>query len=613
LVDAVPTSGDWLFEVKLDGYRAITAASGDKVRVFTRNGHDWTDRFPGVAEAVAALDLNGALLDGEIVAVDPEGKSDFGLLQQAIKGRHVELSYFVFDLLAESGKDLRSLKLSDRKARLKKLLAHTSRNGPIFYNDHLQKGSDAMLQSLCAKGFEGIIAKRADDAYPKGRGKSWLKIKCEKSQEFVIVGWSPSQRGRSFSSILVGLYEKGELRYAGRVGSGFDTAELGDLAGRFKALERKTPAFKGVVPAAIRKQAHWLEPKLVAHIEFAELTRDKIVRQGRFIALREDKKPREVVLEMPKETANVAKARSKTETGSRDGKIAGIKLTHPDKILFAKQGVTKIDVATYLDKVSSRMLPFLTDRLLSLVRCPAGTGKKCFFQRHAGAGTADEFHRLMIKEKDGGKDEYLYLNSVAGLIAAAQISVLEFHIWGSVVKDIEKPDRIVFDLDPDETVEFAVVRRAALRIRDVLSALGLKSYPLITGGKGIHVVAPIRPRYEWPVVKAFAASLAERLVEDAPDDYVATMSKARRKGRIFIDYFRNERGATAIAPYSPRARDGAPLAWPVSWRDLPKLQTAAEVNMQNFDKWLKKKDAWADYDRGQALKASALKALGIDF
>ncbi|WP_374655785.1 non-homologous end-joining DNA ligase [Dongia sp.] len=335
-------------------------------------------------------------------------------------------------------------------------------------------------------------------------------------------------------------------------------------------------------------------------VKCARQAQDGLVRQGRFIALREDKKPREVVLEMPKSAA----------AGDR---IAGIGLTHPDKILFARQGATKRDLALYLERVAPRMLPFLKDHLVSLVRCPEGRSRQCFFQRHAGAGLTDAFQRLKVREKDGGHDEYLYLSSTAGLIAAAQVSVLEFHVWGSAVRSLEKPDRIVFDLDPDESVAFPAVRRAALRIRDVLKALGLKSYPLLTGGKGIHVVVPIRPQREWPVVKAFAAALAHRLAADAPDDYVATMSKAKRKGRIFIDHFRNERGATAICPYSPRARAGAPLSWPVTWRDLPRLESAAAVTLGDFEAWLKKKDPWRDYDRRQGLKAAGLKALKIDF
>ena len=605
LVEEVPTGDDWLFEMKLDGYRAIAAVSGDKVRIFTRNGRDWTDRFSGIAEALTGLDLDGALLDGEIVAVDAAGKSDFGLLQQAIKGRQVELSYFVFDLLAVAGKDKRGLKLDQRKEMLKKMLAAAPKKGPIFYNDHLRSGGQRMLDSLCDRGFEGIIAKRADSIYPRGRSSSWLKIKCGRAQEFVVIGWSPSTRGRAFSSILLGLYEEGKLRYAGRVGSGFDTEELGDLSARFRKLERKSPPIAGDVPTAIRSTAHWLEPKLVAHVAFAEFTRDGLVRQGRFIALREDKKPREVVPEMPKSTM--------PKSAGADDNLAGVRLTHPDKVLFAKQGATKRDLALYLHEIAPRMLPFLKDHLVSLVRCPEGRARQCFFQRHAGAGLTDEIQRMEVREKDGGHEEYLYLSSTAGLIAAAQVSALEFHIWGSSVKSLERPDRIVFDLDPDESVAFPAVRRAALRIRDVLSALGLKSYPLLTGGKGIHIVVPIRPQHEWLVVKAFAAALAHRLVTDAPGGFVATMSKAKRKGRIFIDHFRNERGATAICPYSPRAREGAPLAWPVTWANLPRLDSAALVTLGNFRDWLKKSDPWADYDRRQGLKQSALKALKVDF
>jgi bifunctional non-homologous end joining protein LigD len=601
LVDEVPTSGDWLYEVKLDGYRAIAAVSGDNVKIFTRNGLDWTRKFAGVADALAALDLDGALLDGEICAIDENGRSDFSLLQQGIKEGNVSLAYFVFDLLALGGKSRRNETLTTRKAELQKLLQSAPRQGPIYFNDHVRNHGREMLKSLCEKGFEGVIAKRADATYPQGRSTSWLKIKCEKAQEFVIVGWSPSSRGRSFSSILLGLHEGGELRYAGRVGSGFGDKDLADLADRFKKLSRDDPAFTGEVPAAIKRHAHWLDPKLVAHIAFAEFTRDRVVRQGRFVALREDKKAKEVVAEMPKPTKRLV--------GS---KIAGITLSHPNKILFPKQGVTKYDLATYLEAASLRMLPFLAGRLLSLVRCPEGRTKQCFFQRHAGGGLSAEFHRLKVKEKDGGTDEYLYLKDAKGLVAAAQISALEFHVWGSTVKSIEKPERVVFDLDPDEGLDFATVKRAALRVRDLLDALGLTSYPLITGGKGIHVVAPIRPQHEWPVVKAFAGELAGRIAADAPGDFVATMSKAKRRGRIFIDHFRNERGATAIAPYSPRARDGAPIAWPVSWNQLARLDSAASVTFANYRDWLKKPDGWRGY-RHQVLKVSALRALKIDF
>ncbi len=601
LVDAIPTSGEWLYEVKLDGYRAIAAVSGDNVKIFTRSGLDWTAKFGGIADALAALNLDGALLDGEICAIDENGRSDFGLLQQGIKEGGVPLTYFVFDLLASGGKSRRDQPLTARKAELQKLLKGVPRQGPIFFNDHVRNHGAEMLKSLCEKGFEGVIAKRADGMYPQGRSTTWLKIKCGKAQEFVIVGWSPSTRGRSFASILLGVYDGKELRYAGRVGSGFGDKDLSDLAARFKKLERAKPAFAGEVPAAIKRHAHWLDPKLVAQIEFAEFTRDRIVRQGRFVALRADKKAKDVVAEMPKPRKKLT-----------DNKIAGVTLTHPDKILFPKQGITKRDLASYVNEVGPRMLPFLEDRLLSLVRCPEGHAKQCFFQRHAGSGAPGDFHQLKVKEKDGGTDEYIYVKDAKGLVAAAQISALEFHVWGSTVKDIEKPERIVFDLDPDESVGFATVKRAAKRVHDLLDALGLKSYPLITGGKGIHIVAPIRPAHAWPVVKAFAGALADRMAADAPRDFVATMSKAKRKGRIFIDHFRNERGATAIAPYSPRARDGASIAWPVSWASLGRIDSAAAVTFANYRDWLKKPDFWKGYDRRQTLKASALKALKID-
>lgn len=606
LTDALPQGKDWLFEVKFDGYRALTAASGDQVRIYTRNGNDWTDRYPTIARAVAALDLDGALLDGEIVAVDDKGRSDFGALQQTLRTGDRGLSYFIFDLLDHAGNSLRAQPLTARKEKLRDLLSAVPRSGPLFYTDHVTDDGREMYRTLCAKGFEGVIAKRAAGRYRPGRGRSWLKIKCGHEQEFVIVGWSASSAGRPFASILLAQHAAGRLRYAGRAGSGFSNADLTALAKQFVTLARKQSPLDEAVPPAIVRGVHWLKPKLVAQIAFAEFTSDGIVRHGRFVGLRQDKPARAV----ERETAmplRVAEAKSDEETS-----VGGVRLTHADKLLYPKQKLTKRDLAQYLDAAAGRMLLHLADRPLSLLRCPEGTAGQCFFQRHAGAGLSEAIRRVAIPDKDGKSEEYLSIADAQGLLSAAQLGVLEFHIWGVHVDDVERPDRIVFDLDPDPSVAFSSVREAAVDLRDALDALGLASFALLTGGKGVHVVAPIARRHTWPTVKRFTKELAERFAAQLPERYVATMRKAKRKGRIFIDHFRNDRTATAITPYSPRAREGAPVAWPVTWDELAKASAANTVSLPTAMRRLAEPDPWEGYHKTkQNLTAAALKAVGV--
>lgn len=607
LVDDVPSGKDWIFEMKFDGYRAMASASGDDVRIYTRGGLDWTDRFGALPDALANLDLNSVLLDGEIVVVDENGRSDFGALQSALKGQGGALSYFVFDLLHADGHDLRKKPLNERKKMLEDLLGNEGRKGPIFYTDHIENDGGRMYDTLCKKGFEGIIAKRGTQPYRSGRGKSWLKIKCHREQEFIIVGWSPSTRKRAFSSLLLALREGKKLRYAGRVGTGFSDDELDRLSRKFEKLERKTQPMEGDVPASISRKAHWLKPQLVAQIGFAEFTKDGLVRQARYLGLREDKKAEAVTREEPAPVEEVEDMASDQTSPI----VEGVRISHPDKVLYPDQGITKLELARYLEKAAEWMLPDVENRLVSLVRCPEGRQKKCFFQRHAGAGLGDGFHELEVK---GAKEreKYLYIDDAKGLVSAAQMGVLEFHIWGSRIDDIERPDRLVFDLDPDEEIPFDEVKRAARETRDVLDALGLKSFPMLTGGKGIHVIAPLVRRHEWPTVKAFAAAVANRMTDHDPKRYVAKMSKAARKGRIFIDYLRNDRASTAIAPYSPRARAGAPVAWPVSWDDLAKVKAANEVTVASAFK-KRRGDPWKGYGKlRQSLKASALRALDIE-
>lgn len=603
LVDDVPEGKSWVFEVKFDGYRALAAMGDDDVLIYTRSGLDWTARYPSIARALAGFSLQGVLLDGEVVVIDEQGRSNFGALQEAMSGDGRGVSYFVFDLLAESGKSLRAQPLLERKARLKQLLGTSGRRGPVFYTDHIEHDGAGALDKLCDVGFEGLIAKRADAPYRSGRGRSWLKIKCGHEQEFVIVGWSPSDRHRPFSSVLLGVHEGDELRYAGRIGSGFSSADLKAISSRFRPIDRKPVT--GTLPKSIARSVRWVRPEIVVQVAFAGFTRDGLVRHGRFLGLREDKTEKDVTRETPKPVGEAA-------DGGGSAARHGARLTHPDKVLYPDQRITKQALSDYLETVADRMLPHVSGRLVTLLRCPEGQAGECFYQRHGGRGLPAGFHEMPVEESGGRSRKYLYIKDREGLRAAAQMGVLELHIWGSHVDRVNQPDRLVFDLDPDPSVGFDAVRQGAHRLRDVLEALDLESFPLLTGGKGIHVVAPIQRGHDWPVVKDVARRIVERIVEDAPDRYVGTMTKKKRKGKIFIDYFRNDRTATAIAPYSTRRHRGAPLAWPVSWRELGDVPGADAVTIESAAERLRRADPWKGYGAvRQRLKAGVLKALGV--
>jgi bifunctional non-homologous end joining protein LigD len=529
------------------------------------------------------------LLDGEITVSDAEGHSDFGALQDAISEGKGGFGYNIFDLLHLDGKDLRSSPLIERKEKLKKLLRNSPKNGPLFYSDHLVGDGKAVFSNACDLKLEGIISKRSSDRYRSGRAKSWLKIKCGMEQEFVIIGWRPSDKAsRPFSSLLLALRENGKLRYAGRVGTGYSEEGLDRLSALFKKHARRDSPVANV-PGVIARHAHFIEPVLVAEIAFRGWTRDGLVRQGSFKGLREDKPAREVVREKPMPKVKATKAAE-----AEGDEVEGVHITHPDRVLFAEHGVTKRQLIDYYVKVADRVLPHIVGRPLSLVRCPRGSGKDCFFQKHASPGWPDLFKKIRIKEKSGS-DDYLYVEDIGGVVAAVQMGVLELHIWGSHVDDVEKPDRLVFDFDPDEGLAFGKVKEGAQELRERLKRLGLESFAMATGGKGIHVVVPVARRHSWEEHRAFAEAMARLMAEDSPDRYVANMSKAKRQGKIFVDYLRNQRGATAIAPYSTRARKGAHVAIPISWRGLAKLNNAHPASVEDADQLMRAKDPWEGY------------------
>lgn len=574
LVDRVPAEPGWLHEIKYDGYRCLAAIADGAAKLYTRSGLDWSDRFPGIAEAMAALSLHSALIDGEVIVTDADGHPDFALLQQAIEaGSHV-MVFMAFDLIALDGDDLSAEPLVERKRRLRGVIGDA---GPIRFADHLEGKGEALFAQLCDQKLEGVVSKRADAPYRGGRSRSWVKTKCVQRQEFVIIGWLRSDKGRGLRSLLLGVGGPGGLRYAGKVGTGFGADASAALLGRLEALATAEPA--APVPRAAARGARWVRPALVAEVAFAEFTPDGLVRHASFIGLREDKPAAEIVEERPVPTTSSAPS---------------IAITHPERVIFPEAGITKQQLADYYAAISPHFLHWAANRPLSLVRCPQGRAKKCFFQKHDAGTFGDAIRHVSITESDGKAADYLYVDTAEALLACVQMGTIEFHGWGAPVSDIERPDRVAFDLDPDPSIDFAAVRRAAVHVRDTLATMGLASFPMLTGGKGVHVIVPLDGTADWAAVKDFARRFALALAADQPDRFVAVMSKAKRRNRIFIDWLRNQRGATAVMPFSARAREGAPVALPLDWAALADADGAAMAHVTDVGQVLEQAElAWA--------------------
>lgn len=593
LVDHVPTGSGWLHEVKYDGYRALIAVSGGEARAYTRHGLDWSDRFALVVKAFAGLGLGSALIDGEVVAFDSEGRPSFSALQAALK-HGGDLHYFAFDLLEEDGENLTRLGNAERKERLAALLADAA--PPIHYAEHLSSGGEELFARLCREGYEGVVSKRAAAAYRGVRTRDWLKTKCTRRQEFVIIGHTDSDRpGRDLRSLALGLYEGGALRYAGRVGTGFDAETRAMLLARLKPLARK--AAPAEVPRAAARGVKWVEPVLVAEVAFAEFTADHVIRHASFLGLREDKEAQEIVPESPATPPDDA-----TDTAP-----FGVTITHPERVIYPKDGTTKGALAAYYARLAEPMLQWLADRPVSLVRCPQGRAKHCFFQKHDSGAFGGKVDHVPIREKNGDVEDYIVVNDGEGLLTCVQMNTIEFHGWGARASDVEHPDRMVFDLDPEEGLAFAEVRRAAVQLRDLLGEMGLASFPMATGGKGVHVIVPLDATADWPAVKDFASRFARAVAEAHPKRFTANMRKVERKGRIFLDWLRNERGATAVLPYSARARDIATVAAPLTWRELETLENAHPFTIADAATLLER--AQGRDLRGWATARQALPAL----
>ncbi|WP_437291359.1 DNA ligase D [Sorangium sp. So ce406] len=672
LVTGPPQGEGWLYEVKFDGYRMIAKLRGGRVTLLTRRGQDWTERFPSVRDDLARLPAREAVLDGEIVIVGRDGVTDFQALQNSLsdgnEGREGRLTYFAFDLLYLDGRDLRGCAQVTRKRALQALLAEAPEDGTLRYTEHLEEDGAAVYQHACKLGIEGVIAKRPEAPYRSGRGTSWLKVKCGRRQEFVIVGFTePTGARQGLGAILVGVNTSGKLVYAGKVGTGFTARTLTVLRGQLESIERAKPAFQG---APRMRGVHWVEPRLIAEVHFAAWTRDGRLRHPSFEGLREDRTPESVTVEReqpppqlpPKKTAGASSKSASAATGkaasaapgksasaapgksasaapgksasaatskaasaepskvTRGGRgggaekieVAGARLTNPDKVLYPAQGITKIALARYYAQVAEHMLPYVANRLLTLVRCPEGQGKPCFFQRHEAVGLSEDIRRTTVEEDDG-KRTYLYVETTEGLVSLVQMGALEMHIWGSRVDRIEQPDMMVFDLDPAPELPWERVADAARTVRHLLETLGLRSFVKTTGGKGLHVVVPIEARRGWDEVKPFTKAVADALVRFDPARYIATLSKAKRTGKVFVDYLRNGRGATAVAPYSTRARPGAAVATPLSWDELDAPLDPASFTIETVPQRLATiPDPWAELTGvRQSITSAMMKKVGL--
>ncbi len=606
LVAEPPRGEGWVHEIKFDGYRTEARIEDGTIRFLTRTGLDWTKKFGRLAEPFAALPAETALIDGEIVVETEDGSSDFSELQAALKGGEDErLIYYAFDLLHLDGEDLRGLSLAERKGRLKELLQSSGPAGTLRYSEDFDEDGKLMLSHACKLKLEGIVSKRVDAPYRSGRGMDWLKSKCSGRQEFVIVGYSPSTvAARAVGALAVGYFEGDDLVYAGRIGTGYTQKTATELWHALHPLESAKPRFLNEEAIEAPRKTRWVEPKLVAEIEFRGWTGSKVLRHAAFKGLRQDKEAREVVREDPPQAPPRPRPREKamTKTATRTAKrdSARVKgddylaaaLTHPDKVLWPDAGIRKLDLADYYSAIWDWISPYIVGRPLALIRCPDGTAKKCFFQKHAWMGLDEHLvHRHKI-----GDEEVLSIDSLDGLIALVQASVLEIHPWGTTVSDIERADTLTFDLDPDEGLDWKDVIGAAKIVRARLEEQGLAAFLKNTGGKGLHIVTPIVP-VPWDQAKAFAQGIADAMEADDPDRFVATVSKRARVGKIFVDYLRNGRGATAVAAYSTRARAGAPVSTPLAWEELTARIKPNQFTLTNLRQRLArlKSDPWADF------------------
>jgi len=637
LVKQTPVGGDWIAEMKYDGYRMLCRIEDGKARMFSRNGKDWTANFDTIARATARLPLDNAWIDGEVVVLEADGRSSFQALQNALSLQDKsKLFYYVFDVPYLNGFDLRNVPLLERKRVLESVMK--SPPDMLRFSSHVEGEGAQFYREACRLGLEGVIAKLASSSYSAGRSRSWVKVKCSTRQEMVIGGFTDPEGSRSgLGALLLGVYETdGNLRYSGKVGTGFNAASLLSLRKKLEKLVQKDPAFSNPPRGADARRAHWVKPELVAEVAFTEWTEDGTLRHPSFQGLREDKKASEVFRERP--AAGIASAATPTKgagnsartadavalrsasagrpAGSRQRKgedtIAGIQLTNPTKLLYPDAGLSKRDLALFYAAIGDWIVPHLRQRPLSLLRCPNGWQKQCFYQKNVDASTDAAIDRVKVQTGDGPAT-YMMANSVGAVVALLQMGVLEIHPWGATSDRLGFPDRIVFDFDPDDDLSWKTVVEAVQLIKTLLEEIGLQGFLKTTGGKGLHVVVPIQPTLRWSVVKGFSKAIAELFAATFPDRFTAKISKAARHGRIFIDYLRNDEGSTAIAAYSLRARANAPVATPIGWDEVAKDVRFDRFNVKNIPARLKrlKNDPWSGFFKvRQSLTDTMMKKVG---
>lgn len=632
LAQRAPRGDEWLAELKFDGYRALAKLENGKAVIYSRNGNDVSKKWAVITEALAELPAEQAWLDGEVVAIRPDGTISFQELQNAMRlGKDVQLAYFIFDLLYLNGNDLTGLPLIQRKELLQALLAEVDKESPLHFSDHIEGQADEIFEHACMHSQEGIIVKRKDGLYHQYRSQDWLKVKCHQRQEFVIGGYTdPAGSRNGFGALLLGVYDdSGKLHYSGRVGTGFNAASLKAVAAHFSKLKSNQPAFAEPPKGQDARGVHWLKPELVAEVQFAAWTDSGVVRHASFLALRNDKPAEQIVHEIPlqpkqieslerqtteknkKAESPVQKPATSSPPSTQRGnvKIAGVTLSNPAKVLFSGKGITKQGLAEYYAKVEKWILPHLHDRPLSIVRCPNGQDDQCFFQKHAAASMHADIERIEVptSQKDAN---YMLANNLPALISLVQMGVLELHTWGASKHHLEQPDRLIFDLDPDEGLDWQAVTDAALLTRGLLEELGLRSFVKTTGGKGLHVVAPIVPDHDWDTIKQFTKGIAAHMSAQIPDRFTANMSKQKRSKKIFIDYLRNSLGATAIAAYSTRAKPNAPISVPIFWEEVGDEVRSDSFRVDNIMQRLSTldEDPWKDYAKTrQRITSSMLK------
>ena len=669
LIDTLPNEGEWLHEIKFDGYRILARIDSGKIQLVTRRKNDWTNKFPNLVQALTTLPIEQAWLDGEIVIEMPNGTTSFQELQNAInENKNQRIVYYLFDLLYLNGRSLLLEPLIKRKELLQQLII-ASGNKTIRFSDHVLQSGEPFFHSACQMSLEGIIAKRSDSTYQSRRTRDWLKLKCMHRQEFVICGFTAPQGSRKgIGALLLGIYdEQQHLVYCGKVGTGFTEASLQGMSDKLHAITQKDQPFFIPISRALARGVTWVKPILVGEVEFAQWTDENVLRHASFQGLREDKDPREVIREQAisvgaikkssdklsgsktstlKSTRSSAKidasqddelpnsgdrnhndnddvssvknttlgksAHPKTSTKKTDSiEIASVKISHASKVLYIEENITKGDIAEYYSAVANYCLPHIMNRPLTLVRCPDGRTKQCFFQKHAPDHLSENLHSIEVEEKEGEIGTYLTIESEAGLMELVQMGVLEIHVGGARSDRINYPDRLIFDLDPDEGLSWEKVIEAAILLRDLFASQNLTTFVKTTGGKGLHVVLPIERKYPWPQAKAFAKAIAESLVKYDSKSYIAKMSKASRTGKIFVDYLRNSSGATAVASFSTRARPGATVATPIHWDELDKSLDPKQFTLKTVPQRLQnlknlKTEPWPNFEKIKNVLSKAL-------